>query len=134
VGCRQAAADGVPPSTTALALHAAAIITNPHRSDFMNKPETVLSRKSDRMRSGGMVAAGVLACVLALSPAALLASNNDSKDTQTQQRDKGDRKGAPDEKSAAKAPSEFETCKRDADGMKGPERSRFMTACLKERK
>ena len=26
------------------------------------------------------------------------------------------------------------SCRRDADGMRGPERSRFMTRCLKERK
>jgi hypothetical protein len=29
---------------------------------------------------------------------------------------------------------DLESCKRDADGMRGPERSRFMTQCLKERK
>lgn len=28
---------------------------------------------------------------------------------------------------------DLDTCKRDAAGMKGPERSRFMTACLKDR-
>jgi hypothetical protein len=28
---------------------------------------------------------------------------------------------------------DLDTCKRDAEGMKGPERSRFMTACLKDR-
>lgn len=26
------------------------------------------------------------------------------------------------------------SCKRDADGMRGPERSRFMTQCLRERR
>ena len=30
--------------------------------------------------------------------------------------------------------SDLVTCKRDADGMRGPERSRFMTQCLRERK
>ena len=34
----------------------------------------------------------------------------------------------------ARAGDDLETCKRDADGMRGPERSRFMTQCLKERK
>ena len=29
--------------------------------------------------------------------------------------------------------ADLDTCKRDANGMKGPERSRFMTACLKDR-
>ena len=40
-----------------------------------------------------------------------------------------DRRAPPERKS-----DDLTTCKRDADGMRGPERSRFMTRCLKERK
>jgi hypothetical protein len=35
---------------------------------------------------------------------------------------------------AARVGDDLTTCKRDADGMRGPERSRFMTDCLKERR
>ena len=34
----------------------------------------------------------------------------------------------------ARTGDDLESCKRDADGMRGPERSRFMTQCLRERK
>ena len=82
-------------------------------------------------------AAALLSCLLlgelAASPA-VIASNNDSK--------AGAAANAPDQKSSAdhaqpkepKREDNLDTCKRDADGMKGPERSRFMTQCLKERR
>jgi hypothetical protein len=38
--------------------------------------------------------------------------------------------GSPQPKSGG---DDLTTCKRDADGMRGPERSRFMTECLRER-
>jgi hypothetical protein len=39
-----------------------------------------------------------------------------------------------DRKKDARGGDDLTTCKRDADGMRGPERSRFMTDCLKERR
>ena len=35
---------------------------------------------------------------------------------------------------AVRGSDDLSTCKRDADGMHGPERSRFMTQCLRERR
>ena len=45
-----------------------------------------------------------------------------------------DRQKSKDTRSPPRAGDDLETCRRDADGMRGPERSRFMTQCLKERK
>jgi hypothetical protein len=86
-----------------------------------------------RIRSTCLLAAGALACAVLLSPAHAGESNTDGKASQAEQKEKG-RETTSQDDSAAKAPSDLESCKRDADGMKGPERSRFMTACIKERK
>jgi hypothetical protein len=101
---------------------------------LMTIPEPVLPGRSDPIGWSCVLAAAVLAWALAIPPAS--ASNNDNKDTQTetQQKDKGGQRPSSNDKSADKSPNEFASCKRDADGMKGPERSRFMTTCLKERK
>jgi len=99
---------------------------------LMTIPEPVLPRRSDPLGWSCVVAAAVLAWGFAVPPAA--GSNNDSKEAQAQQKDKGGKSASSSERSQDKAPNEFESCKRDADGMKGPERSRFMTACLTERK
>ena len=45
-----------------------------------------------------------------------------------------DRNGEKEQHTESRAGDDLTTCKRDADGMRGPERSRFMTQCLKERK
>jgi hypothetical protein len=45
-----------------------------------------------------------------------------------------DRTPARDRPDTARVGDDLDSCKRDADGMRGPERSRFMTQCLKERK
>ena len=45
-----------------------------------------------------------------------------------------DRQKSKDARRPARVGDDLETCRRDADGMRGPERSRFMTQCLKERK
>lgn len=89
---------------------------------------------------GKLTAAALLAAALAVSPAAL-ASNRDSKaGAPDRSADKNaektaERKSADDRGSAKDQPEDnLESCKRDADGMKGPERSRFMTECLKERR
>ena len=39
-----------------------------------------------------------------------------------------------DNRAEDRAGGDLASCKRDADGMRGPERSRFMTQCLRERK
>jgi len=100
----------------------------------MNLFNTVLPAL-ERMRPGTVLAAGALAAGLALSPLCAQASNNDSKAAQVEQKGKeSDQKSSADTKAADKAPNDLVSCKRDADGMRGPERSRFMTACLRERK
>ena len=72
----------------------------------------------------------LLACAFALAPCYVNAADADKAGGRQQ---KGqDQKAAPGEK-AAKSPDDLTSCKRDADGMKGPERSRFMTSCLRER-
>jgi hypothetical protein len=77
----------------------------------------------------------LLACVLAASNTAL-ASNNDSKDGTAakgaEQKSEGSRGGRSGDQ--PRREDNLDTCKRDADGMKGPERSRFMTECLKQRR
>jgi hypothetical protein len=77
-----------------------------------------------------IVATAALGWAIALAPLPGAASNNDSK--AVQEKNAGQR--SPSEEKAAKPQDSLDTCKRDADGKKGPERSRFMTACLKERK
>ena len=99
---------------------------------LMTMPEPVLPRRSDPLGWSCVLAAALLAWAFAAPPAA--ASNNDSKEAQTQQKDKGARPSPSSDKASDKGPNDLESCKRDADGMKGPERSRFMTACLKDRK
>jgi hypothetical protein len=103
----------------------------------MNLSNTVLPAL-ERLQPHSVLAAGALGVALALSPLFAQASNNDSKATATQdQQQKGkesDQKSSADTKAADKAPNDLVSCKRDADGMRGPERSRFMTACLRERK
>ncbi|MDB5862693.1 MAG: hypothetical protein JWO70_499 [Betaproteobacteria bacterium] len=42
--------------------------------------------------------------------------------------------GTREERKGARTGDDLESCRRDADGMRGPERSRFMTQCLRERK
>ena len=76
-----------------------------------------------------IIAGAALGWVVAFAPMPGAASNNDAK--AAQEKNAGER--ASDAKSA-KQPDQLDTCKREADGKKGPERSRFMTACLKERK
>ena len=48
--------------------------------------------------------------------------------------DDGERTAKPERPSEERTGDDLASCKRDADGKRGPERSRFMTQCLKERK
>jgi len=77
-----------------------------------------------------LFAASLLACAVAPAQAA---DNKDGKASQVEQKDKGREKASQDEP-AAKPPSDLESCRDDADGKRGPERSRFMTACIRDRK
>ena len=100
----------------------------------MRNEDTARRCKSPRMRSASTLAAGWLAVALALSPAALAAGENDgdSKTAQAEQRERDTAKASTER--GDKPTTDLESCKRDAEGMKGPDRSRFMTACLRERK
>jgi hypothetical protein len=87
------------------------------------------------MRSTCVLAAALLACAIAMAPAGAqaAAANKDGKPSQVEQKDQGREKASQDA-AAAKPPSDLESCRDDADGKKGPERSRFMTACIRDRK
>ena len=77
-----------------------------------------------------IIAAAALGWAIALAPMPGAAGNKDDK---TAQEKSVGQRSASDSKTARPG-DELDTCKRDAEGMKGPARSRFMTACLKERK
>jgi hypothetical protein len=75
-----------------------------------------------------LLAAGMLgfaSCVSAAEPAPEADTQNDQADKGTDQQStkkKGDRKGR-----------DLDSCRRDARGLEGPERARFMTECLRSR-
>jgi hypothetical protein len=78
-------------------------------------------------------AAAVLAALAVLDPAAAAVSTDRGGKSANASGDDGAR--AKQEKGAEeRGESDVASCKRDADGMRGPQRSRFMTQCLKERK
>ena len=81
-----------------------------------------------------MLVALALAAV-ALPPA--LAANADGdagKPADARSAEDADRGDKADKRDTARNGDDLDSCKRDADGMRGPQRSRFMTRCLKERK
>ena len=91
-----------------------------------------------RSRRSSLLAAALVAWGSAFAPLHARAADNEPKQAeQTEQTATREEKSA--QKAAAidpadKAPNDLESCRRDAEGMKGPERSRFMTSCLKARK
>ena len=88
------------------------------------------------VRLGRIVGVALLAWVGALTPSQLMAAESDSesrKQAEAPKERSSQQKGASVDP-ADKAPNDLESCKRDADGMRGPERSRFMTSCIRERK
>ncbi|HEX2829823.1 MAG TPA: hypothetical protein VHP37_25980 [Burkholderiales bacterium] len=65
------------------------------------------------------------------------ASSDDIEHTAKQEKrvDEPEKRSEEQEKRAVeRIGDDLASCKRDADGMRGPERSRFMTKCLRERK
>ena len=70
---------------------------------------------------------------LALPPAhAAHAERDKGKDASAPAADSGNAKK--EARAAPRTGDDLASCKRDADGMRGPDRSRFMTQCLRERK
>jgi hypothetical protein len=96
--------------------------------------DTVLlpGRSRAGIRPGRIVAAGVVAWAIALAPMLAQAADKESKQAETQKDREAPKASSTNPED--KGPNDLESCKRDADGMKGPERSRFMTSCIKARK
>jgi hypothetical protein len=82
-------------------------------------------------RLRGILSVSLLTCAFALAPCYVNAADTD-KPAESPQKGQ-DQKAASSEK-VPKPPDDLSSCRRDADGMRGPERSRFMTSCLRERK
>ena len=77
----------------------------------------------------------LLLAALAAPPAfAADTSRDDGKSTSAPPADDAERAAKPDKREGERVGDDLASCKRDADGMRGPERSRFMTQCLRERK
>jgi hypothetical protein len=75
----------------------------------------------------------VLAALLAAPPAYAGDTVRDGKGASARSSDNGERTAKPD-KREERTGDDLASCKRDADGKRGPERSRYMTQCLRERK
>ena len=71
----------------------------------------------------------VLSCVFA-SAHAVEAEETKSERAEEEQSRKDD---AEEKKRPFRTRDDLDSCKRDAEGLKGPERARFMTECLRER-
>jgi hypothetical protein len=74
------------------------------------------------------------AAAVLLTPTAAQAADNDGDSKGGRGANKDADPGARDARKSARTGDDLESCRRDADGMRGPERSRFMTQCLKDRK
>ena len=57
----------------------------------------------------------------------------EAEDTKSERADEQPRKNGAAKKRTGKTRDDLDSCKRDAEGMKGPERARFLTECLRER-
>jgi hypothetical protein len=91
------------------------------------------------MTAAALAASAVLAplvgaAVVLLTPIAAHAADRDVDSKGGRGANKDADPAARDAPRSARAGDDLESCRRDADGMRGPERSRFMTQCLKERK
>jgi hypothetical protein len=63
-----------------------------------------------------------------------VAQTAEGADAERPHTDGDDRQKGKDARRQPRVGDDLDSCRRDADGMRGPERSRFMTQCLKERK
>ena len=102
----------------------------------MKISDKVLLPDRSRSSAGRIVAAGLLAWAIALAPGYVVAAESDNEPPKQAEapKERGAQQQAASNDPADKGPNDLESCKRDADGMRGPERSRFMTSCLKARK
>ena len=57
----------------------------------------------------------------------------ESEETKSERTEEQSRKDGAEKKRPNRTRDDLDSCKRDAEGMKGPERARFMTECLRER-
>jgi hypothetical protein len=80
------------------------------------------------------VAPLVGAAVFALTPACALAADHDAEDKSGRSGNREGEAATREPRKSGRTGDDLESCRRDADGMRGPERSRFMTQCLKDRK
>lgn len=72
----------------------------------------------------------LLAALLAASPLHAASKDADSQSSRSEQQSK---KPPPRADKPAATKDDLKECKEQAHGLQGPERSRFMTKCLKER-
>jgi hypothetical protein len=80
-------------------------------------------------------AAALLLSALFAGPCGAAEKSDDKTAPATEKREEPRDEPRPESRDkAVRTGDDLESCKRDADGMKGPERSRFMTECLRERK
>ena len=75
-----------------------------------------------------------MAAALALPPAFAADADGSNAKAETARAAQEAERNKADKASAERPADDLVTCKRDADGMRGPKRSRFMTECLKERR
>ena len=66
------------------------------------------------------------------SGSAYAVESEDTKAERTEAQDQS-RKDTAEKKRPIRTRDDLDSCKRDAEGMKGPERARFLTECLRER-
>ena len=76
----------------------------------------------------------LLLAALAAPPAYAADTVRDGKGASGRSSDDGERTAKPEKRTEERTGDDLASCKRDADGKRGPERSRYMTQCLRERK
>jgi hypothetical protein len=76
----------------------------------------------------------VLLAALAAPPAFAADTSREEKGEAARMSEDAERTPKQEKRTAERIGDDLASCKRDADGMRGPERSRFMTQCLRERK
>jgi hypothetical protein len=86
------------------------------------------------LAASALLAPLVGAAAVLLTPIAAHAADHDGEGKGPRGANKDADPGARDAPKGARTGDDLESCRRDADGMRGPERSRFMTQCLKDRK
>ena len=57
----------------------------------------------------------------------------ETEESKSERAEEQSRKDTAEKKRPKRTRDDLDTCKRDAEGLKGPERSRFLTECLRDR-